>query len=228
MNRFGLNFPADVRMQKQGAEFRTEDQLTINLRVKQWLLADPIAREKQFLRALVPNRKRKHAAQVIRTIGAILIVGVNDRFGVAVGVERVAEFLQFLAQFAVVVDLAVENDPGGAILVVNGLLPALQIDDREASHAQPDGIVEVEAVVVWSPMTNGGAHPRHEGLVNSQTIVSNYANNSTHKKKPVLMPSAFAVPCESFANFAVRNLTAKNATYSQRAAKKGSTLIQPA
>ena len=40
------------------------------------------------------------------------------------------------------------------------------------------------------------------------------------------MQFTFAVLCESFANFAVRNLTAKNAKYSQRAAKKSSAELK--
>ena len=72
------------------------------------------------------------------TVGAVLIVGVNDRFGVAVCIEGVTEFLEFVAEFAVVVDLAVENYPGRAILIVNGLLSALQVDYRQAAHAKPD------------------------------------------------------------------------------------------
>jgi hypothetical protein len=78
----------------------------------------------------------------------------------------VAEFLELLAKFAVVIDFAVENYPGGAVPVVNGLLATLQVDDREAAHAEADGAVKIKAVVVWSTMANGSAHPRDQSLVN--------------------------------------------------------------
>ena len=153
-------------MLQEGAEFRAKNKLAIDLGVKQWLLADAIARDKKFLSALIPNSEGKHAAQMFGTVGAILVVGVNDRFGVAICIEGVAEFLELLAEFAVVVDLAVENDPGSSILIVNRLLPALQVDDRQAAHAQADRAVEVEPVVIRSTMLDGSAHPRDQRLVN--------------------------------------------------------------
>ena len=54
---------------------------------------------------------------------------MNDGFSVAVGVKLVSQFFESLAEFEVVVDLAVEDNPGGAILIVNWLLAAFQIDD---------------------------------------------------------------------------------------------------
>ena len=129
MQRLAIDVLADARMQQQCAEFRTKNKLTIYLGVEQRFLADSIARDEKFLGSLVPNCKRKHSAQVLWTVGAILIVGMNDRFGVAVGIKLVAEFLEFLAQLPVVIDLAIENNPGGAILIVNRLVPALEIDD---------------------------------------------------------------------------------------------------
>ena len=85
--------------------------MSVDMRVEQRLFTDAVTREKQFLRAFVPDRKRKHAAQVFGTVSSELIVCVNDRFGVAVGVKGVAEFFELFAEFEVVVDFAVENDP---------------------------------------------------------------------------------------------------------------------
>ena len=98
--------------------------MSIYERVKQWFFSDAIAGEKQFLIPFVPDRKRKHAAKVFRAVSAVLIVGMNDRFGVAVGIKGVAEFFELLAELEIVVDLAVENYPGGAVLIVDGLLSA--------------------------------------------------------------------------------------------------------
>ncbi len=114
-------------------------------------------------------------------VSSKLIVSVDDRFRVAVGVERVAEFFEFLAEFEIVVDLAVEDDPRAAILIVDGLLAALQIDDGEASHRESDGTVDVKTVLVGTTMPDRLAHPRQQLLVNRFSVVSNNAYNSTHK-----------------------------------------------
>src|SRR5689334_4501380 len=97
---------------------------------------------------------------MLRAIRAEFIVSVNDRFGVAVGVESVAEIFQFGSKFEVVVNLAVENDPGSAIRVVNRLLPVGEIDDRQAAHRQTNPIAEIKSIVVRTAMTNSVVHAR--------------------------------------------------------------------
>src|SRR5215813_5492430 len=93
-------------------------------------------------------------------VKAELILGVNDGFGVAVGVEGVAQFFELLAEFEIVVDLAVEDDPRAAVLIVNGLLAALQIDDGEAAHGHADRTIYVAAVLVGTAMPDRVVHPR--------------------------------------------------------------------
>ena len=48
-----------------------------------------------------------------------------------------ARVFQLRAQFAIVVNLAVENDPGGAILIVNRFAGLREVNDREPAHRQP-------------------------------------------------------------------------------------------
>src|SRR5712692_9495870 len=125
VKRFKVYVAADGWMLEQRAELRTKNQLAVHLRVKQRLLADAIARQEKRLVALVPNCECEHAAQMLRAVGSVFVIGVDDRFGVAVGVKLVAETLQLRAQLAVVVNLPVENDPGRLVLIVNWLLAGL-------------------------------------------------------------------------------------------------------
>src|SRR6185369_10439411 len=154
--------------------------LPVYFRIQQRLLADAIAREKQLLRALVPDREGKHATQVVRTISAKLIVRVHNRFGVAVGVESVAQLLEFFAQLEIVVDLAVEDDPRAAILIVDGLLSALEVNDGQAAHRQTNGAVHVETVFIRAAMTDSFIHPPQQLLVNRLAVVPNDSCDSTH------------------------------------------------
>jgi hypothetical protein len=103
---------------------------------------------------------------MVGTIRSVLVVGMNDGFRVAVCIEGVTEFFEFFAEFAVVVNLAVENYPGGAVLIVNGLLPTLQVDYREAAHAKTHRAIDVEAIIIRPTMPDGSAHPAEECLVN--------------------------------------------------------------
>src|SRR2546423_10806636 len=102
---------ADRRVQEQRRELGAEDERVAHTRVEQGLFADAVAREEQLLPALVPDGEGEHAAQVLRTIRPVLLVGVDYRLRVAVGAELVAEVFESLLEFAVVVDFAVEDYP---------------------------------------------------------------------------------------------------------------------
>jgi hypothetical protein len=141
-------------------EFRSKDQLIAAQRVQQRFLADPIARQEKRFVALVPNCQCKHAAQMFWTFGAIFVISVDDRFGIAVSVKSVTQRFQLFAKFAIVINLAVENDPGRAIGIVDRLMAAFEIDNRQPAHRQADSLAEIESIVIGSTMTNRIIHPR--------------------------------------------------------------------
>src|SRR5207245_3672522 len=97
--------------------------------------ADRIARERQTLRQLVPDRDREHAFEAGPDVVAPAQVRLEDRLGVAmVGLEGVAGF-QLAPQRRMNHDLAVENDRIALIGAEDRLVPALDVDDAEAAHA---------------------------------------------------------------------------------------------
>ena len=69
---------------------------------------------------------------------------MDDGFGVARCPEGVAALFELAPQLAVVVDLAVEHHPDGAVFVANRLLAGLEVDDAQPAHAEPDAVAEVE------------------------------------------------------------------------------------
>src|SRR6266576_3265980 len=109
------------------------------------------------------------------TVFAVLIVGVNDRFGIAVCVKAVAKFFQSCAELEVVVNLSVENNPRGTIAVMNWLLSGLQVDYCQAPHAQTDRSIKVETIIVRPAMPDSVAHPADQILVHLCLVVANDA-----------------------------------------------------
>ena len=85
---------------------------------------------------LIGDREREHAVEALDAGVAVLLVGVDDGFGVGLGAERWPRASQVAAQLAVVVDLAVEDDPDRAVLVGHRLLAAGAVDDGQAPVAE--------------------------------------------------------------------------------------------
>src|SRR6266852_7355834 len=68
---------------------------------------------------------------------------------------------EHLAQLEMVVDLAVLHDPDRRVLVVNGLVAALDVDDREAAHAEGHSVAVDAPVLIGAPVHHRGAHASH-------------------------------------------------------------------
>src|SRR6185369_17401372 len=120
--------------------------------------AEAIACQKQPALPLVPERKREHPAQVFDGVRTELLVEMDDRFGVTRRTEHVSAAREPRPQLAVVVDLAVEHDPDGAVLVRHGLVSVLEIDDAQPPHAEGDAVAEMDAFVIRSTVRHRAAH----------------------------------------------------------------------
>ena len=134
-------------------------QHAIEGRVEQRLLAEPVAGEQQAPLPQVANRKREHAVEVIDAVVAVLFVGVNDRFGVGLGAELMAAGLELAAQFAVVIDFAVEDDPDGSVFVGHRLLASGPVDDGQSPVTESEPRSVKVAAAIGSPVAQAFGHP---------------------------------------------------------------------
>ena len=66
---------------------------------------------------------------------------------------------QFGAQLFEVVDLAIENDPDGFLLIRHRLMTAGQIDDGKPSKTQADRAGDEVALIVGATMGDRSRHP---------------------------------------------------------------------
>ena len=73
---------------------------------------------------------------------------MNNGFGVAFGAVAMATGLQIFAQFLVVVNFAVENDPKRLVFIGDRLVTGLNVDDAEAAHGQSDVLLDKETGVI--------------------------------------------------------------------------------
>src|SRR5208337_367094 len=82
----------------------------------------------------------------------ILLVKMQNGFGVAVRPELMAPGEEIRAQIAVVIDFTVESNPDGLVLVGDGLVAARQINNAQAPVPQSQHAVQVKALVIRPTM----------------------------------------------------------------------------
>src|ERR1051326_2230437 len=150
-------------------------------RVIERLLAGAIARQNQASIQLVVNRDREHAAQLFDEGIAVLVVEVNDDFGVRVRLERVALALEPRLRFAVVVDLAVENTERRSRSVGDGLRAVDETDHFQPADAERTLRRVVETHFVRTTMHEAFAHPRHALVRRSSPAESHFTGYATHQ-----------------------------------------------
>ena len=128
----------DLRQKRQqGLGLRGEDEMIADDRVVERLDAEAVAGAEQAPFPFVPDGKGEHAAQVPDAFVAVAVVGGENRLGVRCGAEPPA-VAEGLAQFQVVVDLAVVDD-GRAVRPPHRLAGRFaQVDDGKAPMGEAD------------------------------------------------------------------------------------------
>ena len=97
-------------MGEQLLQLRAEDHAAVRQRRHvQRLHPQPVARQQQGALPQVIEREGEHAVQARQAIHAPFLPGGEDHLAVAIGTEGCAACLQFAAQFAEIIDLAVEH-----------------------------------------------------------------------------------------------------------------------
>jgi hypothetical protein len=153
----------DLGVGQHRLQFRAEHQRTArDERVEQRLLAQPVTRQQELAPPCVPERQREHAAQLGEQTDAVVLPEVHEHLDVRARPEPMPRGLETLSQLDEVVDLPVEDDVNGAVLVVHGLVAGVQVDDGEPAAGQTDRAGDVEALVVGTAVGQAGGHPAKE------------------------------------------------------------------
>ena len=90
--------------------------------------------------------------------------------------------VEFSAQCAVIVDLAIEDDLQRAIFVGQRLVAAVNIDDFQPAHRQADIAFDEIAVVVRPAMAQPVVHGRQQFPPDRFPVKMDDAADSAHKK----------------------------------------------
>ena len=153
-----LELGRDGRVLEERLDFAGEGEGASIPVVVEGLLAETIAGTEEFAGVLVPDGKGEHAAKAENAIGAVLLVGVEDGFGVgAVGVA-VSGLEEGGAEIGVIEDFAVEDDEMGRIFIGHGLVAAGDIDDGETAESEGGPGVAVVTGIIGAAVADGVRH----------------------------------------------------------------------
>src|SRR5207302_5548857 len=118
----------------------------------------------------IPRRERKNAVQFSDEIDPPFLVAVKQDLGVRPRSKLMARRQQIFAELRKVVNLAIEDNPDGLVLVRHRLMACgAEVDDAQAAVSQRDRLIGVgenfDAAVVGAAMRNGSGHPTDQFLV---------------------------------------------------------------
>jgi hypothetical protein len=134
------------------------------------------------------DREGEHALQPFGRALAPGVPGLQHHLGVAVGEKGVAQRAQFLAQFPVVVDAAVEHHRQPEHGIGHGLLGALgQVDDLQAPLPERDAPMHVQPGAVRATRGLAGVHCVHGAGRGEAAVESQLPCDSTHNQSLVLI-----------------------------------------
>jgi hypothetical protein len=159
VERNRIDGSVDARTQQERLHLRCERQPAAReLRVVERLDSQPVARQHQPPPGAIPQGDGEHTVQPGRKRDTLRLIQMDDALGVGTGAEGVSLLLELGAQGRVVVDLAVEDGPDGAVLVGEGLVAGGEVDNGEAAMAEKRRRVGMKALVVGTAVADGIRH----------------------------------------------------------------------
>src|SRR5215471_6972288 len=157
-----VNFAAHRGVDQDRLHLRSKAEEVLTQIVVEGLDPNPVPRQKQRLLIGIPNGKSEHAAKLLEAIAAVLFIQMDDHLSVRLGFENMAFGEKQRAEFLVIVNFAIKNDPNGAVFVGKRLVPPAQIDNRKASETQSDRAFHVIPFVVRAAMNDRVRHLFHQ------------------------------------------------------------------
>ena len=114
-------------------------------------------------------------------------------FRVGPGPEAVPGQLELSAQLDVVVDLAVEDDDDGAVLVADRLVPGLQVYDGQPLDPEPGAFARKGSALIGPPMNDHVAHALKQFAINV-AIDRHLARYPAHRRASIREGSGHPTP----------------------------------
>jgi hypothetical protein len=174
----------DFGMDENALQLRSKEDVLAALGDVKRLDADAVASQHQTLPGVGPKGDRKHASQPLETGGVPFKKCLKNGLGIAVGLKAAAECFELAAYFKVIVDFAVEDDYGVAILGKYGLIAGCQVDNLEAGRTERAGSRLQYTLLIWAAM-NEGIRRRLDSVLVRVPVFRREPNNAAQMSMPL-------------------------------------------
>lgn len=178
----GIDLARERRVDEEALHLRAKGEEPGVVGVVQGLLADAVAGEEQGLQSPVPQRQREHPHEVLDEVLALLLPEVDEDLGVPLRAEAVAAPEEPLAKLREVVDLPVHHGHDRAVLIREGLRPAVEVDDREAAEAEAHGPLDEETLLVRPAMREDPSPPDQKLGIGRRRAVGQGTGDAAHAR----------------------------------------------
>ena len=159
VERGAVHARLDEAGREQGADLGGERHAPTVAPPVERLHAEGVPGGHQALLAFVPERKGEDAVEVPHAVEAVLLVRMHDHLAVRVRRPAVAASLEALAQLAVVVDLAVDDRGHAAVLGVERLIAARDVDDGQPGVSQRERPDAPQRIAIRTAVAQRLDHP---------------------------------------------------------------------
>jgi len=112
---------------------------------------------------------------------SVLLIQMHDSFSIAFGAIAMPLRFKVFAEFLMIVDFTVEDNPEALVFIRDWLMTSLNVDNAEPAHGQSDILFEKEAFIVGPAVRDAPVHTTQRiGLYMPVTIREENAADSTH------------------------------------------------
>jgi hypothetical protein len=136
--------------------------------------------QQQSLPDPIPQRKGEHTLQVLDAIVAMFFVKMQYDFDISAGAKPMALLNQCFVQCRAVINLPIAHQHQGVVLVTDGLVAGLKIDNAEPGLAQSNFSVVVVTLIIRPTVMQRPRHPLNGGSM--LRVRTQYSGNAAHLK----------------------------------------------
>src|SRR6185295_11309671 len=130
------------------------------MKVVERLHTQAIARDKKLAPALVPNREREHAAQVLNASGSMLFIQVKNGFGIAMSLVDVSAGFELFTKVCMIVNFAVIGDVKSGVFICHRLMAALDVHNAQTAMPKTNCAIHENTFIIRTAMRDDVAHAR--------------------------------------------------------------------